>query len=246
MSAKGVTQRRPFCRFLWFRIAFFRSSMLCVSVLRFPFYFWVEHATVCESVHLLIDTWAVWVFPLLWRKFSGAWLDKCLGARVALLSLLSGAAGSGGKHPLRRTRNRQPCSQGVAPFYVPTGSVWKLLLCQVLGSAGVASLELSPSCWMCGGAPGGLISLLCWLIVTEVQRFHVLRIYLQFSMIFCEVSIEIFCSFIKIRLSYVFGAEFNFADVWLTSLLFYVSCFLCPNRYLLYPHVSKILLHVFF
>lgn len=162
---------------------------------------------VCESVHLLIDTWAVWVFPLLWRKFSGAWLDKCLGARVAFVSLLSGAAGSGGEHPLRRTRNCQSCSQGVAPLYVPTSSVWKLSLCQVLGSAGVAGLKLSPPCWLCAGAPWGLISLLWWPVVTAVQRFHVLRVYLQFSVIFCEVSIEIFCSFIKIRLSYVFGAS---------------------------------------
>lgn len=46
VSAKGVTERRPFCRFLWFRIAFFRSSVLCVSVLHFPFYFWVEHASL--------------------------------------------------------------------------------------------------------------------------------------------------------------------------------------------------------
>lgn len=42
---------------------------------------------------------------------------------------------------------------------------------------------------------------------------RVLLVYLQCSMIFCEVSIQIFGSFIKIRLSYVFGAEFNFVDV---------------------------------
>ena len=90
MSAKGITQHRLFCRFLWFRITFFRSSVLCVSVLHFPFYFWVEHTTVCESVHLLIDTWAVSAFSLLWRKFSGAWLCKFLGAHVAFISFLSG------------------------------------------------------------------------------------------------------------------------------------------------------------
>lgn len=31
-----------FVGFLWFKITFFRSSMLCISVIHFPFYFWVE------------------------------------------------------------------------------------------------------------------------------------------------------------------------------------------------------------
>lgn len=151
MSAKGITQHRLFCRFLWFRITFFRSSVLCVSVLHFPFYFWVEHTTVCESVHLLIDTWAVSAFSLLWRKFSGAWLCKFLGAHVAFISFLSGTAGFWGKHTLRLRRDCQPCSKGVVPFYVPTNSVRKFLLYQILGSTGVVSLKSWPFCWVYRG-----------------------------------------------------------------------------------------------